>query len=177
MLQFNSLSGWWGILVAGLMVCYSCWYCMVTSTIWWLRRISWCRMLPTAAATLAVLLFILGCEGHEDEWGGSAGMWLTAGKVRPNHEPQLISFSSLPCLSTGLSHGESTDVLYCIAPCVTLQHPAHCQDPSWGGVPWALKLNYDSPHSCKAFESFLCLGHLVFTSQLLQPISFHKNFK
>lgn len=112
---------------------------------------------------------------HERD--GSAGTWPTAGAAITTlpHPLSWPAFEHRPILCE--EHGW---VPLC----------AHTHDPvepcpllgpalgvGWVGIPQAPKPSCDSLHSWKPFESFLCLGHLVFTSQLLQPISIHKNFK
>lgn len=127
------------------------------------HHVSWMQGAAQSCCHSGGALTLSWDEAHEHGQSGGAGTWLTAGKVGSHHETWLIPSSS-PCLDADLSHGESSDLLYCVLPHATLQNPAHCQDPLGRGIAWALKLDYYSPHSWKPSESFLCRGHLFFTS-------------
>lgn len=150
--------------LAGLVTCYSCCHHTGTPAAWWLRPH---KLMQDDAQSCCYT----GCA-PTDSWEVSELALLGCG-CQGRVGPQLTPFP--PVFEHGpIPQWECRCVLSPIPAC---NPPAHRQDPSWRGITQSLKPNYDSPCFWKPFESFLCHGHLVFTSQLLQPISFHKNFK
>lgn len=153
-LQLTSPVRWWGSLLLAL------WPATAAVTMWGhlqrgdLDHISWCRMVPRAAAMLAVALLIPGRWVRWHCW--ECGCW---GRVGSQLTPFPPVFEHRPIPQWKCR---------CVSPPIpACNPPARCQDPSWRRVTQSLKLNYDSPCFWKPFESFLCHGHLVFTSQFL----------